>query len=183
MDMIRSRHVACNGLPGAGVIAAFVVSVLLSASRAYAQAGGDPVTTQVGYVNLHSSGTLFGVARGSEIATAPWREQQTAPEPTSGPSWNIRRSLATLDQGTGVLSNRKSVPAFQASSGSRQRSAGRKVVGGVIGAVGGFFGGGFLGAAIEGDRCNCDDPGFVGFFFIGGPIGAVIGGIVGVKFF
>jgi hypothetical protein len=81
-----------------------------------------------------------------------------------------------------VVSNRKPVPAFQASSGSRQRSTGRKVAGGVIGAVGGFFGGGFLGAAIEGDRCDCDDPGLVGFL-IGAPIGSVIGGIVGVKFF
>ena len=46
-----------------------------------------------------------------------------------------------------------------------------------MGAVGGFFGGGFLGAAIEGDRCNCDDPGFLGFV-IGAPVGAATGAIL-----
>jgi len=39
--------------------------------------------------------------------------------------------------------------------------------------VGGFFGGGFLGAAIEGNRCDCDDPGLLGFL-IGAPIGAAL---------
>ena len=43
--------------------------------------------------------------------------------------------------------------------------------------AGGFFGGAFLGAAIEGDRCNCDDPGFVGFW-IGAPVGAATAAIV-----
>jgi hypothetical protein len=47
-----------------------------------------------------------------------------------------------------------------------------------VGAVGGFFLGGYAGAALEGDRCNCDDPGVKGFL-IGAPIGAVAGGIFG----
>jgi len=38
---------------------------------------------------------------------------------------------------------------------------------------GGFFAGGYLGAAIEGDRCNCDDPGLTGFL-IGAPLGAAL---------
>jgi hypothetical protein len=38
----------------------------------------------------------------------------------------------------------------------------------------------FLGAALEGDRCNCDDPGFVGALN-GAPVGAVVGGVVGYK--
>jgi len=46
-----------------------------------------------------------------------------------------------------------------------------------IGAVGGFFAGAFLGAAIEGDRCNCDDPGLLGAV-IGAPVGAATGGIL-----
>ena len=53
--------------------------------------------------------------------------------------------------------------------------------GGIIGGVGGFFAGGFLGAHIEGDRCNCDDPGVRGFL-IGAPIRAVAGDIVAAKF-
>ena len=66
-------------------------------------------------------------------------------------------------------------------SGARARSKKRIVAGAIIASVGGFFAGGFLGAHIEGDRCNCDDPGVRGFL-IGAPIGAVGGGIVGAKF-
>ena len=65
-------------------------------------------------------------------------------------------------------------------SGARARSKKRIVAGSIVGGVGGFFAGGFLGAHIEGDRCNCDDPGLRGFL-IGAPIGAVAGGIVGAK--
>ena len=64
----------------------------------------------------------------------------------------------------------------------RERSLGRQILGGAAGGVGGFFGGGFLGAKIEGDRCDCDDPGLMGFL-IGAPIGALVGAILGVKFF
>jgi hypothetical protein len=66
-------------------------------------------------------------------------------------------------------------------SGGHARSKKRIIAGAIAGGVGGFFGGGFLGAHIEGDRCNCDDPGVRGFL-IGAPIGAVVGGIVGAKF-
>jgi len=65
--------------------------------------------------------------------------------------------------------------------GARAQSKKRIVAGAIVGSVGGFFAGGFLGAHIEGDRCNCDDPGVRGFL-IGAPIGAVAGGIVGAKF-
>ena len=66
-------------------------------------------------------------------------------------------------------------------SGARARSKKRIVTGAIVGGVGGFFAGGFLGAHIEGDRCNCDDPGVRGFL-IGAPIGAVAGGIAGARF-
>lgn len=66
-------------------------------------------------------------------------------------------------------------------SGARVRSKARIIAGAIVGGVGGFFAGGFLGAHIEGDRCDCDDPGVRGFL-IGAPIGAVAGGIVGAKF-
>lgn len=59
-----------------------------------------------------------------------------------------------------------------------ERSLGRKVFGAAVGAAGGFFGGGYLGATIEGDRCHCDDPGLKGAV-IGAPIGALVGGILG----
>jgi hypothetical protein len=59
-----------------------------------------------------------------------------------------------------------------------ERGVGRKVLGAIVGAAGGFFAGGYLGAAIEGDRCHCDDPGLKGAL-IGMPIGATAGGILG----
>jgi hypothetical protein len=61
---------------------------------------------------------------------------------------------------------------------NRKPSTARKIVGAAVGAFGGFFLGGYAGAAIEGDRCNCDDPGLKGFL-IGAPIGAVAGGLFG----
>ena len=69
-----------------------------------------------------------------------------------------------------------------AASSGRHRSVGRKVLGAAIGAVGGLFAGGYLGAKIEGDSCHCDDPGLMGAL-IGAPVGAVTGGILGAKFF
>ena len=59
-----------------------------------------------------------------------------------------------------------------------ERGLGRKVLGAAVGAAGGFFAGGYLGAWIEGDRCHCDDPGLKGAL-IGMPIGATAGGILG----
>ena len=44
-----------------------------------------------------------------------------------------------------------------------------------------LFAGGYLGAAIEGDRCHCDDPGLKGAV-IGAPIGAATGGILGWRY-
>ena len=64
---------------------------------------------------------------------------------------------------------------------ARGRGPGRIVAGSVVGAVGGFFAGGYLGAVIDGDCGGCDDPGFKGAI-IGAPIGAVAGGILGGKF-
>lgn len=80
------------------------------------------------------------------------------------------------------LENRElGVNRQQPPQASRERSTRRKVFGAIVGGVGGFFGGVFLGAAIEGDRCNCDDPGLLGAL-IGGPVGGVAGGVLGYKF-
>jgi hypothetical protein len=64
---------------------------------------------------------------------------------------------------------------------TRRRGVGRMILGAVVGGVGGFFAGGYLGAAIEGDRCGCDDPGLKGAL-IGAPIGAATGAILGARF-
>jgi hypothetical protein len=59
---------------------------------------------------------------------------------------------------------------------------GRKIALGVLGGVGGFFGGGYVGNLIERAvwDCSCDDPGVRGFL-IGAPAGAILGAIAGVK--
>jgi hypothetical protein len=76
-------------------------------------------------------------------------------------------------------SNAAGVLRAQDPRGPRsERGLGRKVFGAIVGAAGGFFAGGYLGAAIEGDRCHCDDPGLKGAL-IGMPIGATAGGILG----
>jgi hypothetical protein len=71
--------------------------------------------------------------------------------------------------------------AAQSSRRGGRRGAGRIILGAAVGATAGFFGGGYLGAAIDGDCGGCDDPGLKGAL-IGAPIGAVAGGILGGKF-
>jgi hypothetical protein len=181
IDMFRRKHSVAKRPLAAGVMAALVVSALLSPSRAYALAEGEVATSQIGHVDLQRLGGLFGDPQPGKQARV-WFEALQAWEPTSVQSDKIRWPLAKLDDGVGLGSNRRPLPAIQASSSGRQRSAGRKTLGAAIGAVGGFFGGGYLGAVIEGDRCHCDDPGLMGFI-IGAPVGAVIGGILGFKLF
>jgi hypothetical protein len=78
------------------------------------------------------------------------------------------------------IAPRTSVRQTPGSRAPRRRSVGRAILGGAVGAVGGFFAGGYLGAMLEPD-CNCDDPGLKGAL-IGAPVGAVVGGILGAKF-
>ncbi len=109
----------------------------------------------------------------SSAAQSPRERQVDPPRRGHLTRQPIRDSIATLEFGR---------VAAQAAPTGQKRSVGRKVLGGALGAAGGFFGGGYLGAAIEGDRCNCDDPGLKGAL-IGAPVGAVIGGILGALFF
>ena len=92
----------------------------------------------------------------------------------------IRASLARMDFTAAPMpaTQIRQVPAKPAKA---KRSTARKVIGGTVGVVGGFFAGGFLGAAIAGE-CSCDDPGLMGFIY-GAPIGAILGGILGAKYF
>lgn len=102
---------------------------------------------------------------------------------TTAPALNLRDVAPLLDESR-PSREREAVGAGARGAmtpARRERSLGRKILGGAIGGVGGFFGGAYLGAAIEGDRCNCDDPGLMGAL-IGMPIGALVGAILGVKF-
>ena len=92
----------------------------------------------------------------------------------------IRDSLPAIEV-RAIPSQGSSRTSVQAPAPSRKRSVTRRVLGGAVGATAGLFAGGYLGAAIEGDRCHCDDPGLVGAL-IGVPVGAATGGILGALF-
>jgi hypothetical protein len=69
----------------------------------------------------------------------------------------------------------------QTDSTPREGPGRRQKMGATIGAIAGFFAGGFLGAAHD-SGCRCDSPNMLGFF-IGAPIGAIIGGVLGFNVF
>jgi hypothetical protein len=94
----------------------------------------------------------------------------------------IRRSLQRRLEAPIVIirAGETPLPAAATSPPKRRRSVGRKILGGVLGGAGGFVGGAYLGAAIEGDSCDCDDPGLHGAI-VGAPIGLVLGAIAGVA--
>jgi len=123
--------------------------------------------------NVHAQSTservLTPISRGS-FSAAPRADLPGDPQTGS-----IRRSLEKLDYGSLRLEQGQ-------TQTSKRRSVGRKILGGALGAVGGFFAGGYLGAMIDGECGGCDDPGLKGAL-IGAPIGAVVGGILGTKFF
>ena len=86
---------------------------------------------------------------------------------------------ASLSDGMMRASRREIDPPLQASSDKRSKT--KIILGAIVGATGGLFAGGYVGAWIEGDRCHCDDQGLMGAL-IGAPIGAVVGGILGGFF-
>jgi hypothetical protein len=140
-------------------------AISLSGGIASAQTRISPVAARPG------SADLADVA--SSADTARRREHRTL-QP-------IRDSLRTIDHGPLTRPGVTGASAQTAPSG-KKRSVARRVLGGAIGATAGFFAGGYLGAAIEGDGCHCDDPGLKGAL-IGAPVGAVTGGILGAMFF
>ena len=84
----------------------------------------------------------------------------------------VRQTLAAPQAETFVAPQWKPVP---------RRHILRKLIGGILGGIGGLYAGGAIGAKLyELHKCECDDPAFQGFL-IGAPIGAVIGAIAGVK--
>lgn len=87
----------------------------------------------------------------------------------------LKRVDVTLEER--VISAANMARLQQAHRGRKQQIA-RNVLGGVIGAIGGFVVGGKIGSKLE-PNCRCDDPGLQGFF-IGAPIGAVAGAMIGV---
>jgi hypothetical protein len=148
-------HLRCAARRTVGVALAVAAVGAATAGTANAQVAGQPVSIQVG---------------------RPSSPQTPRVDLTSPPSRSIRRSLETLDYGSLVLEEQ------QTQTSTRRSSVGRKILGGALLGVGGFFAGGYIGAKIDGDCGGCDDPGFKGAL-IGAPIGAAVGAILGAKFF
>lgn len=76
------------------------------------------------------------------------------------------------------ITTAQSRQASRAPSRRRAKFGALQAAGFIAGMMGGFYLGGKLGAAIEGDSCHCDDPGLLGFL-AGAGIGAVGGAILG----
>jgi hypothetical protein len=141
------------------------------------------VAVTIACVGIMSAGGVTGhaqVTQGSKVVVAP----EASVESVSFMQ-NVdfaRFTLRAVKEGTPALRLRipcdEFLKAFRSNqSGAHARSKKRIIAGAIAGMVGGFFGGGFFGSHIEGDRCNCDDPGVRGFL-----IGAVTGSILGAKF-
>ena len=101
-----------------------------------------------------------------------------AAPPSQPPAWTTSARLTSDDAWARTA---RAAGAQSTRTQPRERGVARKVLGAAVGAAGGFFAGGYLGAAIEGDRCHCDDPGLKGAV-IGAPIGAAAGGILGALY-
>jgi hypothetical protein len=93
------------------------------------------------------------------------------------PSSNIRRLPSKPPAGAEALVSSpralaQPVPAWRPNKATRAAIV-------ALAAVGGFFGGGIAGAAIENTYapCHCDDPGLQGAL-IGAPIGAIVAGVL-----
>jgi len=169
MDSIQ---VKVNRAKPAGMRLAVVVSALLSVVSAYAQDTEDADAARVAGVN--------GVSNMLSDVVA-WQYLPGGRGEYGFPTGLHVRPPNTLVPGMPPANRGLAMNRQQAAQPGRERSTRRKIFGGIVGGAGGFFGGMFLGAAIEGDRCNCDDPGLVGAL-IGAPVGGVAGGILGYKF-
>lgn len=100
----------------------------------------------------------------------------TAPHPEVQAGPTIRASLAQIDFSDAALMA-KPAKSVQAPA-KAARSTRRKIVGGVLGAVGGFFAGAGAGALIT--PRNHPIPTYA---IVGAPIGAIVGAVLGIKYF
>src|SRR5215204_5854619 len=104
------------------------------------------VSVAVTLAGIVSAGYASAQTTGERVLTPTSRESFSAVERSDVPGrrqpGSIRRSLERLDYGSLTLEEAQAAPS------SRRSSVGRKILGGALGAVGGFFAGGFLGAKI-----------------------------------
>jgi hypothetical protein len=170
-----------EGARGLGVSAAVVAWLFLSGSYAHAQVGGDVVPLPSASVAQPDTIPVAHITRGGE-QPVQWAALDASTGLGATPRVNPLGSPASFDDAARLASQRTLMPAGAASTAGRRRSTGNKTLAVVIVATTGFFVGGYLGAAIEGRRCACDDPGMLGAM-IGAPIGAAAGAVVSLKLF
>ena len=116
---------------------------------------------------FRSSVTLTEAHRSPALDLSRWTRPAASPERAIAPQWLTPQSGVRLSS--------------QSTATPKKRTPLRIFLGAAVGATAGLFAGGYTGAWIEGDSCNCDDPGLMGAL-IGAPIGAVAGGILGGFF-
>lgn len=179
--MHRSRRGAGKGARFVGACVVAVTAMLLSESYANAQASDDSVALPSTRVTLPDSVQLQNGAPEGEQPVR-WAVLGTSAGLRTTPRINLGRSPGSFDSADRVTPQRTLVLGRATTTAGRRRSTNNKTLHVVIVATAGFFLGGYLGAAIEGNRCACDDPGLLGFM-IGAPIGAAAGAVVGVKLF
>ena len=168
-----SKRVKRNTAKPVAIVATGVLSVLFSVVCTYAQGTANPDEGGSAGTNYDSE-RLFDVVRLRYTTPIGVRGEYQ-----SHPGSRIQPNSSAF--GIPMENRRFGVSRQPPPQASRERSTRRKFFGGIVGGVGGFCGGMFLGAAIEGDRCDCDDPGLVGAL-IGAPVGGVGVGILGYKF-
>ena len=115
------------------------------------------------------------------ICAATNAAAQSPPLPESPPPLLLSRPSGLLRVPPAIELERKAPSLARQNAPSSRRGVGRVILGGAVGAVGGLFAGGYLGAVIEGDGCHCDDPGLKGAL-IGAPVGTVAGAILGALY-
>ena len=116
---------------------------------------------------FRSSVTLAEAQRSPALDLSRWTGPSALPEMAIAPQWLTPQLRVRL--------------SGQSAAPPNKRTPMRIFLGAAVGATAGLFAGGYAGAWIEGDSCNCDDPGLMGAL-IGAPIGAVAGGILGGFF-
>jgi hypothetical protein len=96
------------------------------------------------------------------------------PSPPPVDSRTFRASIAAVKFDT--ASAEKLSASRPVMRQAKKMGTGERIGWTALAGLGGFFAGAYIGAAIEGDRCECDDPGLKGAL-IGMPIGTAAAAI------
>ena len=119
------------------------------------------------------------VVAASLVVTTPALAQTIGRSQATKLNIHKATSAAVIAQSTRTttrLERSSRPPQIFRSRASNKLSTGKRAAITALASLGGFLGGGFLGAAIE-PGCQCDDPGLLGFV-VGAPIGAASGGVL-----